>query len=251
MVDEFLAIWASLEGWRLAAAAATVFIGGLIRGFSGFGHAMVSIPLLSLLYDPQTAVAVLVAGELPALPRLIGMARRGCDWKRAVPMGLASAATLPAGAYVLLVADQEVLRIIISILVLIMVAMLASGWRTVLPDSRALDAGVGVVCGGMSGSTGLGGPPIILYMMMGGASALAVRATITGFFLFSTTASTITFIAYGFLDARSITIALVTIPTYILALAIGGRMFHLASEETFRRVAYAVLIGIAVGTLLA
>ena len=251
MADTFLEIWASLEGWRLAAAAATVFLGGLIRGFSGFGHAMVSIPLLSLLFDPQTAIAVLIAGELPAFPRLIGMARRGCDWRRAVPMGLASAAMLPAGAYVLLVADPEVLRVVISVLVLVLVALLASGWRTVLPDSRALDAAVGAVCGTMSGSTGLGGPPIILYMMSGGASALAVRATITGFFLFSTTASTITFIAYGFLDARSITIALVTVPTYLMALALGGRMFHLASERTFRWVAYTVLIGIAAGTLLA
>tara|TARA_R110000850_G_scaffold112379_6_gene226177 strand:- start:705 stop:998 length:294 start_codon:yes stop_codon:yes gene_type:complete len=54
--------------WLLGAA----FVGGLVRGFTGFGTAMVFIPVASLFLTPVSAIAALVVMDILARRRCCG-----------------------------------------------------------------------------------------------------------------------------------------------------------------------------------
>ena len=58
---------------RTYAAMAVSILAGAVRGFSGFGSALIFVPLMSAIYDPRTA-----AGTLPA-DRFRGRARGAAD----------------------------------------------------------------------------------------------------------------------------------------------------------------------------
>jgi uncharacterized membrane protein YfcA len=59
--------------WIAAAAA----LAGIVRGFSGFGTAMVYMPVASALYEPKIAVVQLFNFDVVAtLPLLVGAWRR-------------------------------------------------------------------------------------------------------------------------------------------------------------------------------
>ena len=54
-----MAVTGSLSGAKLLAAAAIFLLAGLVTGVVGVGLPPVAMPLLSLLLDPATAIAVI------------------------------------------------------------------------------------------------------------------------------------------------------------------------------------------------
>src|SRR4051795_3157685 len=110
-------------------AAAVAIIAGMVRGFAGFGAAMVMTPVFSALFGPEVGIVLCMLLEivvaLPLLPRAI----RHVDWR---VIGLLLAAAIvgaPLGNFVLTLVAPEPMRWVISAIVLSAVAMLASGWR--------------------------------------------------------------------------------------------------------------------------
>src|SRR5262245_25959592 len=102
-----------LVGLMLAATVA-----GLVRGLSGFGSAMIFIPVASALTDPPTAVVLLfVTDELLTVPMVVAATRR-CAWREVLPLSLGAALTVPLGVWLLVVVNPIAMRWVISILIL-------------------------------------------------------------------------------------------------------------------------------------
>ena len=66
---------------RIYAAAAVAALAGLVRGFSGFGGAMIYMPLVAAIYEPRVAaVTILLVDFLSSTPFAIPEFRR-CTWR--------------------------------------------------------------------------------------------------------------------------------------------------------------------------
>lgn len=126
---------ASFDLTQLLLAAVAVFIGGFLRGFVGFGGALVIVPVMALAFTPKFAVVLHAITELPGIIQLLPTAVRHCSRKTVLPMILALLIGTPVGVYALTAIDTDTMRIIISALVLVMVGMLA--WNTRIVFSAA------------------------------------------------------------------------------------------------------------------
>jgi hypothetical protein len=56
---------------RLVVVLLAVTIAGLLRGFVGFGAALISVPVFSLVLGPRTAIAINAVMGLPAVFQLL------------------------------------------------------------------------------------------------------------------------------------------------------------------------------------
>lgn len=250
LFSQIVSVLQDFQPIDIGLSAATVAVAGIVRGFSGFGAAMVMIPLLSLIFDPQTALGLLTAMEIPANLQLLRFSYRHANWRQAAPMAAAAAFAMPVGAWILTTVDPELLRRSISLIVLALVAVLASGFRHNVERRLGADLAVGGVAGLLNGSTGLGGPPIIFYMLSGPHGPAAVRANITAFFQLGFLVVVTTYALYGVLTIERLILGLALAPAYISGIALGGRLFDLADEATFRRIAFVLLAIIGAGTLV-
>src|SRR6185295_19202886 len=170
------------DGRFLAAAAAGT--AGLVRGFSGFGGALIYMPLITAIYEPRiAAVTLLLVDFLSSTPFAMFELRR-CTWREVWPISIAMAVTVPLGTYLLVVLDPIVLRWIIAILVIGLVAILVSGWRYRGPSSLPITTGIGMIAGVGAGAAQIAGPPVILYWLSRGNNAVTLRANLMVFFLF-------------------------------------------------------------------
>jgi uncharacterized membrane protein YfcA len=110
-------------------AAAVAAVAGMVRGFAGFGAAMVMTPVFSALYGPEIGVSLCllleIAVALPLLPRAV----KYVDWRRIALLMVAAVAGAPLGNIVMTRVAPEPMRWAISAIVLGAVALLASGWR--------------------------------------------------------------------------------------------------------------------------
>ena len=174
---------AALAEPRLYAAMAVAALAGVTRGFSGFGGAMVYMPLIAAIYDPRiAAVTILLVDFVSATPFAIPEVRR-CTWREVGPLSVAMAAGLPIGVWLLIVLDPIVLRWFIAVMVLSLVPVLASGWRYHGAPRLPMTIGVGLFSGVTAGAVLIAGPPVILYWLGGGNSAKIVRANLMVFFM--------------------------------------------------------------------
>jgi uncharacterized membrane protein YfcA len=130
------------------------------------------------------------------------------------------------------------------------VALLASGWRYHGPPVTAATLGAGASSGFLNGLSGMAGPPIVFYYLAGSDSAERVRASLTTYFIFVDLIAIAVFGLNGSLKVDTGLHALCLAPAVILGGLLGERLFPLASESFYRRIALVLLVAVALGVLV-
>ena len=232
---------AALAEHRLFAAMAVAALAGVVRGFSGFGGAMIYMPLIAAIYDPRiAAVTILVVDFISATPFAIPEVRR-CTWREVGPLSIALAAGLPLGVWFLMVLDPIVLRWGIALIVLSLVPILASGWRYQGAPRLPLTIGVGIFAGISAGSVLIAGPPVIIYWLGSGSSAKTLRANLMVFFMICDFLLMGIFAYEGLFEARPLALSLLLGLPYLIGVGLGSRFFHGASDRLYRTIAYVII----------
>lgn len=248
-----LAYWTSLlaefarDAWALLLlpttwlVAAAVFIGGVVRGFSGFGGALIFIPLSASIIGPKKAVAVFYLFDLlSATPYGYAFIPK-CNKREVIPLIIAAWCTLPLGAWVLGTADPLILRWMLSAIVIFMLALLMTGWRYKGTPTIPVSLGIGAFAGFSGGATGVSGPIVIAYWLSSLSAAAVIRANIMVFYSLVSSMMDIVLFIRGMFTFDVGVYALIAWPLYSGGLAIGARFFKGSSEESYRKIAYALI----------
>jgi uncharacterized membrane protein YfcA len=230
--------------------AVVACIAGMVRGFAGFGAAMIMTPVFSALYGPAVGVALCLLLEIAvALPVVPGVLRL-VDWHRIGLLLVAAAVGVPVGNLVLTQLDPEPMRWAISAIVLGAVALLGSGWRFAGRPRPSTTLAAGVSSGFLNGLAGMAGPPIAFYYLAGDETVTRVRANLTTYFVFVDLVALAAFLARGLLDGDTFVLGLFLAPAVMVGGVLGTRLFPLASEKFYRRLALVLLVGVAIGVLI-
>jgi len=242
----FDALIASHSPSQLLFLAFSALIAGLARGFSGFGAALIFMPLASAAIGPQVAAPLLLVVDAFASIGMIPNAWPRADRHEVGTMAIGALIGVPVGTAVLALADPLVVRWIIIAIVVLLLSLLMSGWRYHGRPKRTITIAVGAVAGLFSGGAQVGGPPVVAYWLSGAIPVTIVRANIVLYFAVSTLLTGITYAAGGLLVLALIPLALITGPIYALGLYTGSRLFRFADDRIFRRVCYGLIAAAAV-----
>ena len=231
----------------LALALCVVFLGGLSRGFTGFGAALIIVPVLIIVYGPIPAVVLMSLIEFPGVLQLARTATREADWRALAPLCLAAAITVPLGAWSLAVLDAETVRRGIAAMVVVFAVLIATGWRYKGEVTKLLSACVGFFSGFCSGVASLGGPPVVMFLIAKGSNAAQTRAGIVAYFALAMALRLAAFGWYDLYTQDAIVLSLVLAPVYMAGIWIGSRFFKGASETMFRWVV--IILVLITGTV--
>ena len=227
------------------AICAIAFVAGTARGFSGFGAALIFMPLASSVASPKLVAALLLVIDFVAAAPLLPDAWRKADRKATVVIVLGALVGVPIGTYFLSVLDPVTTRWIISGFVAALLLLLLSGWRYRGRDHAWLSVGIGGLSGFCSGLAQTGGPPIVGYWLGRPIAAAMARANILLFFGASDLFSVVSYATTGLITRDSLLLSGVVGPVYAVGVASGASLFGRASEKIFRATCY-VLIAMAV-----
>jgi uncharacterized membrane protein YfcA len=232
---------AALSERRFIAAAAVAGLAGLVRGFSGFGGALIYMPLVASIYEPRiAAVSILLVDFFSTWPFAIAEIRR-CNWREVWPISAAMALGVPFGTWALIVLDPIVLRWAIAFMVLSLLLPLAAGWRFRRAPTVPMTLGVGFFAGIAGGAVQIAGPPVILYWLSRAGSAVTVRANVMVFFLLLGIILIAAYAWQGLFGAQALALsALLGVP-YLLGVGIGSYFFRGVSDVLYRRFAYFII----------
>jgi hypothetical protein len=232
-----------IDPGEIAALAALAFLGALIFGITGFGSALVTIPLATHLVPLQFALALFALSDLVGSYR-VGLenpknAVRG-EWIRLVPMILVGTAlgvtllvNLPRAAGMLLLGAFVLSYAVYSLFRHPSHRLVSSRW--------AWFAGL---AGGITSTLfGAGGPPYAIYLSQRALTKEQFRATLGFATMTSISVRVLAFLLTGLLlDARVWIAAAAVVPAAFIGIAVARRIFLIISREMLLRAVTLMLL---------
>lgn len=233
---------ADLPAWpALTITVLVALVAGIARGFSGFGAALIFIPLASAILGPRLAAPILLLVDAILTLPLVPPAWRIAQRREVLKLAAGALLGAPLGGWLLLHLDGVTLRWAMCGLSAALLILIASGWRYRGAPTAPFSAAVGAASGLFSGVAQMGGPPVVAYWLGGALPAAGVRANIVAFFAISSLISGTVYLVGGLLTREVVVLCALVAPTYGLGLWLGARLFGLASEEAFRRICLALI----------
>ena len=238
MLETFNIILTTDLIWAMVAT----FAGGLMLGYTGWGGAMVSMPFLTILYGPVEALVIMLIGAVLLTAHLFPAAARQADWKRMTPMLIAMAISVPIGNFLLFSLEPHLIRKVIGWLIVGASLLILSGWRYQGPQGAGASATTGVISGLINGFIGLGGPPLVIFMLALNQPAAIQRANILVFMaITSIIVLSSTFVGGGVTTQAGVLGAL-TAPFQWVGGWLGVWLFLKLPAEIFKRFSLVALI---------
>ena len=226
------------------------FIGGLVRGYSGFGFAMAAVPILSLGLHTALAVPTVLLHELAIGLFSLRAERGNARAPMLVPLGLGSVVGTPLGIAILSSTPDQHMRVGVALSLLLSVLAL---WR--VKGHIALGHGVlcltGFASGILNGATAMSGPPAVIVLLGCALPAAQIRAQLIRFIVFSAAIGVGLTFAGGLQGRASLTAALVMTPGVLTGALAGALAFRHLPHRHYRKISMIGVLVIASGSLLA
>ena len=231
-------------GWQQIAFALFALLAGCtVYSATGFGIAMVSMPIMLLAVgDPQTAVVVVNSAGVGAGVLIAIQARKDIPYREILPIAIAGGLGVPVGVVVLKFADPTIIRIGIATLILLLAALSLKEYRGNIPFAGALGIGVGFIVGLTLAAFAVGGPLIVLFLLARKLQRFAVRAAMAFFLLLVASVGVVGYALGGLYTGERLTlIGIVLIPSFI-GFALGALLIRHMNERIFRYVVLGIIV---------
>ncbi len=237
--------------WEYIYALLVVFGAGVIRGYSGFGFALISVITLSFVYPSTLITPLILCLDVMASAWLFYRVRKLVDWKGLKILFIGSIITLPIGSLVLTSVPVNSLRIFIALTILLLCTGLLRKRQSTRATSTTATFGVGMLSGFLTGVAAIGGPPVILFYLSSNRSVSISRASMIAFFLVVDCSALISCLWYGLLDSQTLILSAKMLVPLSVGILIGNYLFgKFSNEEKFRRQTLILLMVIALISLV-
>lgn len=234
--------------WVIAALAVT--LATILQALTGFGSALILVPLLVLVYDAHTAVVMTMVISFGSLAALTGQVHKYILMPVARNLLLGSIAGIPLGAFVFLHFDVTRLKIAIALVTMVFALVLVLGWIPRRTAGFWAEVAAGSCGGFLAASVGMPGPPVVLFLNHQDLPKEQFRATTAAYFTLVYPASLFLLWTMQVLEWQIVRTALSLLPFALLGQVLGCGIFPLVSQDLFRRGVPLLVMAIALYTLV-
>lgn len=226
---------------QVIAALLAAFGSAFVRGLTGFGMAILIVPILALALSPVHAVLV-----TNCLSVLIGFSEirrllRGAERSAWAIIALV-VVTTPVGLYLLSITSPELARLVIAGIALSAFAAILLPRRRAHDHHPATTAGVGVMSGLMTGYAGMPGPPVVPYYVGRDIPRETAKASMLLIFTCASTAGLASGAAIGVLEWPLLVLAAMLFPAILLGNWLGNQASGRIEDRTWR-----ICVGLVLG----
>ena len=247
---EAASAWVARSPLFLGYVGLCILAAFVVRGFSGFGSSMIAVSALTLAMPPAQVVPAMFALEIVASVGLLPSVWHDVDWRSLVWIVTGCIVGTPIGLAVLAQAPLNLMRALVSAVVVIVALVLLKGFVLRATPGPGATFGVGCLAGLLNGSTGLAGPPVVIFYFSSVGAEERGRATLIAFFVATDVYALVLARAGGLLDAQAMVLGLYALPFVALGIWLGHRRFIATEPQIFRRVVLWILACLGVAGLV-
>jgi uncharacterized membrane protein YfcA len=242
-----------LSPWVALAVGVIVLVSALLQAALGFGFALIAVPLLMLVINPQTAVICVFLVASVASVLTLRATQGAVNVAEAKRLSIGAVLAMPLGVALLISAPSVVLRLLLGFVTIAAALWMLFGHEAP-SDDHVPNASLGYVAGAISGvlNTALStnGPPLVVYLRHRGLSTEAFRSTISVVFTISNLVGLVLLAAGGAIHREALVLALLAAPFNVVGWLMGNAWSKHLAPHHFDRVVDVVLLASGVVVLV-
>ena len=222
--------------------AAMTFVAAGIRGVTGFGMAIVLVPLLTLVVRPDEAVVVAILLQFLIGP--VGLKTILADSERPSSLIIAGSAMLatPLGLWLLARISPDLARILIAGVAISAFLFVLIPKRGTKPLRVTYTVLTGLGAGVLTGFAGMPGPPVVPYYLRHGVSPQQARASMMLVFFATAVAGTLAASVSGMANNKLVMVTFLLLPPMLFGNWLGARAFG-KMDPVLWRIGVSILLG--------
>jgi uncharacterized membrane protein YfcA len=219
-----------------------LFFSTFVRSAVGFGDALLAMPRLALFINLRMATPLVGLMGMMISTGILITNWRTTDFRAAWRLNLASFAGIPLGLILLTLAPEAPVKIALGLmLVLYGLYNLLTPGLPVLQNER-LAYPFGFVAGILGGAYNTSGPPIVIYGALRRWPPDNFRATLQGYFFFSSILILAGQGLAGLWTWPVVQLFLYSMPLIVLGIYLGGKVNGRLPKALFRQLIFGLLI---------
>ncbi|MFC0472270.1 sulfite exporter TauE/SafE family protein [Halalkalibacter kiskunsagensis] len=219
-----------------------MFLSAVVQGTTGFGFALTSMPLLTILLSMHTVVPIMVVFGLCSNILILIKVWSHVKFKKTWLFIASSVIGVPLGTYILLIIDQNTLKIITGFLIVLFALALWRGYSLKIKNEKLALIPVGFSSGLLNGSISLSGPPVVLFLTNQGENKTAFRANLTSFSLILNIITIATFFVGGLINKEVMTYVFWFFPALFVGTFLGIKIASKVEQALFRKITLGLII---------
>ena len=226
-------------------AAVITLTAAFIRGLTGFGMAIVLVPLLSLMIPPSDAVVLAIFLQL--LIGALGLRKiwANADRKSAIPITLTAMIATPVGMLLLeAIAPDQARFLIAAVAIAAFAAVLIPQKQKNSQPQFAIVAASGLASGILTGFAAMPGPPVVPFYMRYSSKTKIARASMMLVFFGTAIAGTLASLWIGLGSRRLMLLSLFLFAPMWLGNHLGAIAFGRVPPRLWRPL-IGTILGIA------
>jgi uncharacterized membrane protein YfcA len=242
--------WLGVGPWALLAIWGGVLVAGFVRGLTGFGLALILVPLISQVIAPERAVLFGVLMALLTAPLGYPAARKAVEPGLTRTVIVTAILTAPLGQIALSHTPPDIARLLVALVAVTGFVALATPRAPDLPAGAAAAVRTGLLAGFLGGFAAMPGPPVIHHFVRRNVAPATSRNAMIVVFGWNALVVALVALLRGHLDAPTAVLALSAFPALMLSNRLGARYFGSIEERVWRGFVLAVIAVAATGAIV-
>lgn len=221
-------------------------LAGIVQGLTGFGAALIAIPLLCLYIDIKLAVPLTILNSLIINTFLVFKLRHHLDYKKILPLLLGAGPGVVTGLILFGFINSELLKLFLG------VGLICYGSYCLLFRPKPIHPApiwaylTGFLTGLITTVLSAGGPPAIIYTTMTAWKKEVIKATLIGFFTVTSYLAIGAQALGGFVTGSLLLVFLKTAPAVLLGTILGSAISGRVNRKMYLLLIYLLLIAMGV-----
>ena len=219
-----------------------VLAAAFAQSLTGFGFALITMPLVTVVLGVRTAAPVVALAALTVYTVNLVRYRRAINVREVLRLGVASAAGIPVGIWVLANVDEHVVMRILGV-VLVAYAVYSLLQPTVHRElSRGWVYPAGFLAGCFGGAYNTPGPPVIVYGSMRQWPRDEFRAVLQALFFLNGVLVVSSHALAQHLSKQVLEYYLYAVPALVLGILVGSVVDRGIDSGRFRRIVMVMIL---------
>lgn len=227
-----------------------VFAATILRSFTGFGFALVAVPVLALFMPPAEVVVLSSAMAFTLSLLSVPSFSSVVNFQEMKPLLLMSLIGTALAACTVAWIPLDLFQLCVGVSVLIACVGIVLSRPEKPIRRKSLPWLAGLLSGAMNGAIAIPGPPMIIYAMLTEFDPVRSRAMLMAFFLASSGFALLSYTAAGIVELQSVKYYLFTVPVLFVGDRLGHRLFDRYGRALYRKVAIFALAALGVSITL-
>lgn len=232
-----------------------IFLSSIIQGITGFGFALLAVPLLTIfilpgesqpLFTVEQAIPILICYGLLTSLFIILKSHRHIKLKEIWVMILFGIIGIPIGYFILEAVDPDLLKLIAGFIIIIAAIVLMKGYVIKLKSYSLTSMIAGFLSGLLNGSLSMSGPPIVLFLSNQNVEKEYFRANITVYGIITNIIAIAIFAFNRKMNLHVLAYAGILTPALIIGVLSGIIISVKVNEKLFKKLTLLLLIATGV-----